>query len=198
MKSLYHYYRSITVVIRSLVKLYLYHYNIYRPNYIMPDGTLVDSTCPFCNIASAFAPVSPLDIDIASVSSSMSGEDGLTPPRGKTPSSPGPVTTTTDLTKHGEVLGTPAIESAVPVQSMREDMAVSEIAANTDPFDPDKTFPPSFVVLSTPDLLAFFDIAPLTRGHILVASRRHRVKLGDLGVGEGSEVSLLGHLYVVW
>ena len=57
-----------------------------------------------------------------------------------------------------------------------------------DPLDPEKTFPPSYVVLSTPDVIAFLDIAPLTRGHILLATRRHRVKTVELTTAEGAEV----------
>lgn len=57
-----------------------------------------------------------------------------------------------------------------------------------DPFNPEKTFPSSYVLLSTPDVLAFLDIAPLTRGHVLLATRRHCVKSVDLTMSEGAEV----------
>lgn len=60
-----------------------------------------------------------------------------------------------------------------------------------DPLDPERTLPPSYVILSAPDVVAFLDIAPLTRGHVLIATRRHRVKSGDLKSGEAAEVCLL-------
>ena len=65
----------------------------------------------------------------------------------------------------------------------------SHSAAN-HPLAPEKTSPPSFVLLSTPDVIAFLDIAPLTRGHVLIATRRHRVKTVDLSTAEGAEVRL--------
>jgi hypothetical protein len=63
--------------------------------------------------------------------------------------------------------------------------------STTDPLDPEKTFPLSYVLLSTPDVIAFLDIAPLTRGHILLATRRHRVKTVELSTTEGAEVCIL-------
>ncbi|EAW10643.1 HIT family protein [Aspergillus clavatus NRRL 1] len=38
------------------------------------------------------------------------------------------------------------------------------------------------LVLSTTSVLAFLDIMPLTRGHVLVVTRDHYEKLGDMGV----------------
>jgi diadenosine tetraphosphate (Ap4A) HIT family hydrolase len=58
----------------------------------------------------------------------------------------------------------------------------------SDPLNPENTFPPSYVILSTPDVISFLDIAPLTRGHILVATRRHLVKTVNLTTTEGAEV----------
>ncbi|OAA72963.1 Histidine triad-like protein [Akanthomyces lecanii RCEF 1005] len=39
--------------------------------------------------------------------------------------------------------------------------------------------PASFIVLSTPTVIAFLDIMPLSAGHVLVCPRRHRPKLTD-------------------
>lgn len=39
--------------------------------------------------------------------------------------------------------------------------------------------------------MAFLDIMPLTRGHVLVAPRRHHEMLADLGVYAGQEVCVL-------
>jgi diadenosine tetraphosphate (Ap4A) HIT family hydrolase len=44
---------------------------------------------------------------------------------------------------------------------------------------PSLTSPASFLVLSTPSLVAFLDILPLSPGHLLVCPRPHRPKLTD-------------------
>ncbi|KAJ5570160.1 Histidine triad (HIT) protein [Penicillium hispanicum] len=44
------------------------------------------------------------------------------------------------------------------------------------------------LILSTKHLLAFLDIMPLTRGHVLVAPRKHYEMLGDVGVAVGQEM----------
>ena len=41
------------------------------------------------------------------------------------------------------------------------------------------------MLLSTPHLIAFLDHAPISRGHVLVATRGHRDKLSDVSVQEG-------------
>ena len=48
--------------------------------------------------------------------------------------------------------------------------------------------PQTHLILSTRHVLAFLDIMPLTRGHVLVISRRHYERLGDVGVVVGKEV----------
>lgn len=55
-------------------------------------------------------------------------------------------------------------------------------------FDPDRLSPPTYVLLSTAHVIAFLDIAPLTRGHVLVAPRHHRTKIGDLSPFEASQI----------
>jgi diadenosine tetraphosphate (Ap4A) HIT family hydrolase len=47
------------------------------------------------------------------------------------------------------------------------------------------------MILSTDHVLAFLDIMPLTRGHVLVAPRRHYEMLGDMDVEAGQEVCIL-------
>ncbi|KIW85746.1 hypothetical protein Z517_01138 [Fonsecaea pedrosoi CBS 271.37] len=54
--------------------------------------------------------------------------------------------------------------------------------------DPEQLDPPSFVLYSSEHVVAFLDIMPLTRGHVLVAPRKHRVKVGDLSPDEGAEI----------
>jgi diadenosine tetraphosphate (Ap4A) HIT family hydrolase len=56
---------------------------------------------------------------------------------------------------------------------------------------PDKIDPAAFVLISTEHMVAFLDVAPLTRGHVLVVPRRHVVKVGGFTPGEGMEVSFL-------
>lgn len=61
-----------------------------------------------------------------------------------------------------------------------------------------KTIPPesesaqttAHMILSTDHVMAFLDIMPLTRGHVLVAPRKHYGMLGDLSVAAGQEVCL--------
>lgn len=48
--------------------------------------------------------------------------------------------------------------------------------------------PLSHIILSTEHVLAFLDIMPLTRGHVLVAPRQHYQTLGDVSVQVGQEV----------
>ncbi|KAG8417350.1 hypothetical protein J3458_004860 [Metarhizium acridum] len=73
------------------------------------------------------------------------------------------------------------------------------IAAAHEPYDPlhppssipaDLTSPPSFMVLSTPLVVAFLDIMPLSKGHLLLCPRAHRPKLTDT---TGRESRELGH-----
>ncbi|CAI7630795.1 unnamed protein product [Penicillium bialowiezense] len=53
--------------------------------------------------------------------------------------------------------------------------------------DPDAR-PLSHLILSTDHVLAFLDIMPLTRGHVLVAPRKHYNTVGDMGVQAGQEI----------
>jgi diadenosine tetraphosphate (Ap4A) HIT family hydrolase len=48
--------------------------------------------------------------------------------------------------------------------------------------------PATFIVLSTPDLIAFLDIMPLSLGHILLCPRPHRPKLTDSNPTEAAEL----------
>ncbi|KAL5332927.1 HIT-like domain-containing protein [Aspergillus crustosus] len=46
----------------------------------------------------------------------------------------------------------------------------------------------AFLILSTEHILAFLDIMPLTKGHVLVVPRVHCEKLGEVGVRMGREL----------
>lgn len=54
--------------------------------------------------------------------------------------------------------------------------------------DPDLVSPSSFVVLSTPVLVAFLDILPLSPGHLLLCPRPHRPKLSDVSSDEAAQL----------
>ena len=56
------------------------------------------------------------------------------------------------------------------------------------PLDPGRVSPPAYVVLSTPTLMAFLDILPLSRGHLLLCPRAHRPKLTDTTAAESAEL----------
>lgn len=68
--------------------------------------------------------------------------------------------------------------------------AISSAHAPYDPLHPPKaispsiTTPASFIALSTPELVAFLDILPLSRGHLLLCPRAHRPKLTDASARE--------------
>lgn len=53
----------------------------------------------------------------------------------------------------------------------------------------------AFLVLSTKYVLAFLDIMPLSKGHILVTTREHYEKVGELGVRIGEEVCFLSPFF---
>ncbi|KAK0721644.1 HIT-like domain-containing protein [Lasiosphaeria miniovina] len=70
-------------------------------------------------------------------------------------------------------------------------------AAESDALNPDASAPnpATFVVLSTPLLVAFLDIMPLSRGHVLLCPREHRPKLTDVTAAEAQEMG--GYLRVL-
>lgn len=59
-------------------------------------------------------------------------------------------------------------------------------APSSPDLDPSKLDPASFVVLSTPMLMAFLDIMPLSPGHLLLCPRSHRPKLSDISPDEAA------------
>ncbi|OAX78482.1 hypothetical protein ACJ72_07211 [Emergomyces africanus] len=67
----------------------------------------------------------------------------------------------------------------------------SRLPATTPPPLLNDTHPPepqTHLILSTKHVLAFLDIMPLTRGHLLVIARGHYEKLGNVGVEVGKEL----------
>ncbi|CAM1507551.1 Fc.00g071920.m01.CDS01 [Cosmosporella sp. VM-42] len=82
-----------------------------------------------------------------------------------------------------------------------DDCPFCKIASTFKPYDPlnppspsspllkpDLTPISSFIVLSTPTLVAFLDILPLSRGHLLLCPRPHRPKLTDVSPWEASQL----------
>lgn len=65
----------------------------------------------------------------------------------------------------------------------------AETSEGTNSF-PSQSQSHAYVILSTKSILAFLDIMPLTRGHVLVVPREHCPTLGDVGVRVGREVCL--------
>lgn len=114
-----------------------------------PMAVPATDPCPFCTIASSYAPYDPL----------------------RPPSPP------------------PSTDCASPSSS--PDAAAA--AAASDPLNPDKISPAAFIVLSTPALVAFLDIMPLSPGHLLLCPRRHATKLTDV---TGGEAGALGRALV--
>ncbi|EGR52402.1 hypothetical protein MKX07_005847 [Trichoderma sp. CBMAI-0711] len=83
-----------------------------------------------------------------------------------------------------------SFDPSLPPPTIREeDCPFCAIAAAHPPFDPidpphpfpsPPSAPTSYVVLSTPALIAFLDILPLSHGHLLLCTRAHRPKLTDV------------------
>jgi diadenosine tetraphosphate (Ap4A) HIT family hydrolase len=48
----------------------------------------------------------------------------------------------------------------------------------------------AYPVLSTPTVIAFLDIAPVTRGHVLLCPRRHCAKATDMKVAESAALGV--------
>ncbi|KAL2267195.1 hypothetical protein VTJ83DRAFT_4472 [Remersonia thermophila] len=83
------------------------------------------------------------------------------------------------------------------------DCPFCHIASTYPPYDPsnpppstspllssEATFPQpaTFMILSTPLLIGFLDIMPLSQGHILLCPRAHRPKLTDVRPAEAAEL----------
>ncbi|KAF2255648.1 HIT-like protein [Trematosphaeria pertusa] len=86
------------------------------------------------------------------------------------------------------------IASAYPSSSISSrlwtpaSVSLESCIPNDDEAHHEKTTPSSFVVLASRDVVAFLDILPMTGGHLLVATRGHRVKVADMEEGEGREI----------
>ncbi|KAF2842291.1 HIT-like protein [Patellaria atrata CBS 101060] len=54
--------------------------------------------------------------------------------------------------------------------------------------EPEKIDPACWIILNSENVLAFLDILPMTKGHLLVATRAHRQKLQDVGSQESMDI----------
>lgn len=94
-----------------------------------------------------------------------------------------------------------SISAAYPPHATTNTTTTQEKTAGTDALvdciptlhsaDPARVDPAAFVVLAAPRVLAFLDILPMTRGHLLVTIREHREKLQDVEGLEGRDVGTL-------
>ncbi|KAF7619035.1 HIT domain protein [Aspergillus flavus] len=98
------------------------------------------SSCPFCNIASTYPPMSPT---------------AFTP------------------------------ENNCPNSQNTKKPYTAPISL---PDSSDPSQPTAHLILSTKHVLAFLDIMPLTRGHVLVIPRAHYEKLGDVDIKVSREL----------
>ncbi|EEQ90449.1 hypothetical protein RJZ56_003937 [Blastomyces dermatitidis] len=73
-----------------------------------------------------------------------------------------------------------------PSPPSRRDVPINPPATKRD--DAGSPSPQAHLFLSTKHVLAFLDIMPLTRGHVLVIARGHYEKLGNVGVEVGKEL----------
>lgn len=93
------------------------------------------------------------------------------------------------------------------LSSYSPDCPFCAIASSHPPYPPsttthnyseqDDNVSKTHVILSTKNVLAFLDIMPLTKGHVLVIPRQHYRNLGAVDVKQGKEVGDI-HFLVEW
>lgn len=69
-------------------------------------------------------------------------------------------------------------------------IAANYTASASPSADYELVSPTAFVVLSTPLVMAFLDILPLSPGHLLVTTRGHHEKISDVTEDEARELGL--------
>lgn len=84
----------------------------------------------------------------------------------------------------------PPYDPASPPRPPLPPTVSSSSLPSTSILNPEATSPQpqTFIVLSTPYLVAFLDIMPLSRGHVLLCTRSHRAKLTDVTPREAQEL----------
>jgi len=74
-------------------------------------------------------------------------------------------------------------DSARNASASRRDAVPTEAAAHSQ-----KIQPACFLILNSPDVMAFLDIMPITRGHVLLVTRAHRRRIAEVEGEESREV----------
>ena len=80
------------------------------------------------------------------------------------------------------------IASAYPASTNSTSASRCHAIPLEDGSDSQKISPRCFLILNTPEVMAFLDIMPITPGHVLLATRDHRRKIGDVEGEEGREI----------
>ncbi|OSS45663.1 hypothetical protein B5807_09497 [Epicoccum nigrum] len=85
------------------------------------------------------------------------------------------------------------IASAYPFPSSqglwsKKEEALGDAVPEEDECGVERTSPSSFLVMRSRDVIAFLDILPMTGGHLLVATRNHKVKVADMDADESREI----------
>ncbi|KAH6615364.1 HIT-like domain-containing protein [Boeremia exigua] len=97
----------------------------------------------------------------------------------------------TDLHYPPEACPFCGIAAAYPMRDTglwRKEEEVADAVPGEEECGVEKTSPSSFLVMRTRDVVAFLDILPMTGGHLLVATRNHRVKVADMEAQESREI----------
>lgn len=87
------------------------------------------------------------------------------------------------------------IASAYPASTSSTSASKCDAIPLEDNSDSQKVSPSCFLILNTPEVMAFLDIMPITPGHMLLATREHRRRIGEVGSEEGREIGTFGFIY---
>lgn len=83
--------------------------------------------------------------------------------------------------------------SSASAGEQKPDRELLDCIPSSAAVEPARVDPAAFIVLSAPRVMAFLDILPMTRGHLLVTTREHRGKVQDVEGLEGRDVGELSH-----
>ncbi|KAH7031855.1 HIT-like domain-containing protein [Macrophomina phaseolina] len=78
--------------------------------------------------------------------------------------------------------------SSASAGEQKPDRELLDCIPSSAAVEPARVEPAAFIVLSAPRVMAFLDILPMTRGHLLVTTREHRGKVQDVEGLEGRDV----------
>jgi diadenosine tetraphosphate (Ap4A) HIT family hydrolase len=81
------------------------------------------------------------------------------------------------------------IAEAYPAASRYPSYGVKELKECVpDETDSTRVDPNCHLVVSAPEVIAFLDILPMTPGHLLITTRRHHVRIGDVPCDEAKDI----------